>query len=401
MNILFVTNNLYPHLNANSEIAYKLAAVLKENHNCNVTILGYSDKERNNNDNPYHVDEYEMKAIGLGRRIMARRENRAIKFIRLLLHPAALMYVLFPSKNSQYLLKKHYCKAIKKVVHRRNIHCLVCFKNPNDTIAGAIEANLSAPIIAYELDPWENEEGQIDEMVREQQYFLEKNCAAIISTMLLYKTYFESGSRIPPERVSRAEFPNIIEQKMTNASLFTDNMIHCVFTGQLYDDIRNPKFTIDLFSKLGKEGIVLDIFGNDNGCLKNITLPENVIYHGEVMSEDATAYIMSSDVVVNIGNTLMNQMPSKILTYISTGKPILNIIKDKECPTLKYVNKYPLAISVLESDSVTEAIVNEVGDFCRQSRGKAVEFNTIKKMYHEATPEYVGNSLFEVIMRIK
>ena len=278
---------------------------------------------------------------------------------------------------------------------------MVCFKNPNDTIAGAIEANLSAPIIAYELDPWENEEGQIDEMVREQQYFLEKNCAAIISTMLLYKTYFESGSRIPPERVSRAEFPNIIEQKMTNASLFTDNMIHCVFTGQLYDDIRNPKFTIDLFSKLGKEGIVLDIFGNDNGCLKNITLPENVIYHGEVMSEDATAYIMSSDVVVNIGNTLMNQMPSKILTYISTGKPILNIIKDKECPTLKYVNKYPLAISVLESDSVTEAIVNEVGDFCRQSRGKAVEFNTIKKMYHEATPEYVGNSLFEVIMRIK
>ena len=340
-----------------------------------------------------------MKAIGLGRRIMAKPENRVIKLLRLLIHPSALLYVLFPSKDSKYIIKKHYTKAISRLVHERNIDCLVCFKNPNDTLAGAIDAKTGVPIIAYELDPWENAEGKIDDNVREQQYSLEKHCAAIISTMLLYHSYFDDNCRIPTERVHCAEFPNIIEQKPLNKTKFSDGKIHCVFTGQLYEDIRNPKYTIELFSKLADENIELDIFGNDNGCLKEYTLPDNIVYHGEVTSEKAMEYILASDVVVNIGNTLMNQMPSKILTYIATGKPILNIIKDKDCPTMPYMDKYPLSVSILETEEPSAETVQKMKAFFLKSHGKQVGFKEIKKLYNTATPEYVGNQLLRIIIK--
>ena len=58
MKILFVTNNLYPYLNANSDICYKLASVLKSEYVCNVTVLGYSDNERPDKDYPYLEDRF-------------------------------------------------------------------------------------------------------------------------------------------------------------------------------------------------------------------------------------------------------------------------------------------------------------------------------------------------------
>ncbi|MBQ7203714.1 MAG: glycosyltransferase [Eubacterium sp.] len=371
--------------------------MLKSEYDCNVTVLGYSDKERPDTDNPYGFNEYEMKAIGIGRRIMAKHENRVIKLIRLLLHPAAFLYVLHRERDYRYVLKTQYKNSIRRLCKKQKFDCIVCFRNPNDTLAGAIEAETGVPIIAYELDPWESDVGGIDDNVREFQYNIEKKCAAIITTKLLYSNYLNGEYRLPKCEVYCAEFPNIIEYKANDNILFSDGKIHCVFTGQLYDDIRNPRFTIELFSKLADDGIVLDIFGNDNGCLKDIVLPDNVIYHGEVKSEKATEYLLASDIVVNIGNTLTNQLPSKILTYISMGKPILNIIKVLDCPTLKYIDKYPLALSVLENDCLTDDVVMNTKSFCEQNRNQCVDFSIIKEVYYEATPEYVGKQLYEVI----
>jgi len=401
MKILFVTNNLYPYLNANSEICYKLASVLKSEYDCYVTVLGYSDKERPETPNPYHVNEYEIEAIGVGRRIMARRENRVIKLLRLLSHPNAFIYVFHPEKHPWYILKTHYAKAIRRICKLQRIDCIVCFKNPNDTIAGAIEANVDVPIIAYELDPWENCAEQTDEELSEQQYELEKHCAAIITTKLLYPNYMKPECKIPSDRVFSAEFPNIVEYAAPCKKTFTDGKIHCVFTGQLYDDIRNPKFTIELFSKLADKNIVLDIFGNDNGCLKDIDLPDNIVYHGEVSSDEAMSYLFAADVVVNIGNTLVYMLPSKILTYVSMGKPILNIIKSTKCPTLSYLDKYPLAKTILEKEYVSDNDIKEIISFCKSAPAHIVEFNDVKAIFSDATPRHVGRILYDVICKCK
>ena len=397
MKALLVTNTLYPYLNANSEIVYKLAAVLKKNYGCSVTVLGYSNIPRISTDNPYDVEDYEMREIGIARSIMARHESRLLKILRLSIHPKAVKYLLQPEQDPLYRLKSQYRRAIQHLCEKREYDCIVCFKNPNDTIAAAIVADVAIPIIAYELDPWEAGSAQSEEELHEQQYNLEKECAAVITTKLLYPNYLMGKCGIPIDRVYQAEFPNISRPTLSKRLSFQDGRIHCVFAGQLYGDIRNPRYAIDLFSHLTDDGIVLDIFGNDNGCLRGVELPENVIYHGEVQSDDALAYLCSADVVVNIGNTLMNQMPSKIYTCISTGKPILNIVKSEACPTLRYTTQYPYVLNLVESVSVPNEVVYETKQFCRDTRGRNVDFEMIEKMYHEATPEFVGGILYEVL----
>ena len=131
-------------------------------------------------------------------------------------------------------------------------------------------------------------------------------------------------------------------------------------------------------------------------CIPDV-LPANIIFHGEVDSETALKCMLSADVLVNIGNTVLNMMPSKLLTYISTGKPILNIIKDPACPTVPYMEKYPLALNILETKRPTEEDVSRARNFILHSKGKQIPFAEIEQRYYDCTPEYVGGKLYEII----
>lgn len=396
MKLLFVTNNLYPYLNANSEIAYKLAAVLKEKHRCEVTLLGYSDKDRPASENPYGVAEYEMKQVRLARVIMARHENRIKKLFRLICHPSAIFYLCRSRKSTPYILADEYTRAIRRLQKRENFDAIVCFKNPNSTMVGAIRSGVRVPLIAYELDPWEAAPGQSDEDLLREQQTLERHFCAVMATPLLYREYQAHKTDYPAERVFAAEFPNMVPPPLS-ASAFSDGKRHIVFAGQLYEDIRNPAYTLRLLERLRDEDVILDLFGNDNGCLKGMDLPANVVYHGEVPSTEAIRFLQSADVVLNIGNTLLNQMPSKIITYFALGKPILNIVKSPECPTLPYMERYPLGISVVEDEEAIDRAAEEVKAFFARSVGKRVDFETVRAIYSTSTPESVGGLLYSVI----
>ena len=80
----------------------------------------------------------------------------------------------------------------------------------------------------------------------------------------------------------------------------------------------------------------------------DIPRPKNLICYGVVDLETARKGIANADVLINIGNRLTNQVPSKVFEYISTGKPIINLCTMENCPTLSYMNRYPLGLSLIE-----------------------------------------------------
>ena len=87
--------------------------------------------------------------------------------------------------------------------------------------------------------------------------------------------------------------------------------------------------------------------------------------------------------LVNIGNSVDNFMPSKIFEYISTGKPIINVYKIPECPTLKYLAEYPLALCVSEEEIRQDlpGCAAKVRTFCLENRGKRVSAEEIGRLY--------------------
>ena len=179
--------------------------------------------------------------------------------------------------------------------------------------------------------------------------------------------------------------------------------VQCRFFGSLYREIRNPSAAVRLFSALGGDaemrfigrivdGTEAEFFPAGCGCA----------HVDELSGEALAAEYAAAEVLVNLGNTVDNQMPSKIFEYISTGKPILNIHPSPACPTLTYIEKYPLGLNVAEAEILADVAgcAGKVRAFCRETRGKRVSAETVLRLYAENTYEAFAAKLDGVVKSI-
>ncbi len=401
LNLLFITNDLFPYLNACSEIVYRLANELGEKYSCQITILGYREREVSAKDPP-GIKTICIHSITKFNMLQRSNTNRWLRLLKAMQDPECLRYYLARKTHDLYADCKEYQYAINKALKSEKYDCIIGFSNPFDSLRALSRIHTDVPYIAYKLDPSSNafDPGHVERGKKDEKE-ADLAAAAIITTDLIRDEYPENTEKEILGKIHVLQFPNIIRYTPAPVSLGSKEKIHCVFTGSLYPEVRNPRYTLQLFEALRQEAIVFHIFGKSY-CDETLpeNLPENVIHHGLVTSDEAIRYMQGADILVNIGNTRMNQIPSKLLTYISLGKPILNIIKDPKCPTIPYMEKYPMKLNLLETTEPTQGDIMKVHDFLVTCRGRTVTFDRIEKLYEHCTPEYVGRELYNVICRL-
>ena len=101
--------------------------------------------------------------------------------------------------------------------------------------------------------------------------------------------------------------------------------------------------------------------------------------------------------LVNIGNKIPNQLPSKIFSYFSTGRPILNVRQLPVCPADAYMQRYPLACTVDAADACAPDTVRRVAAFLSEKADKRVSSETVARMYAPNTPQAVAQKLLEAL----
>jgi len=200
----------------------------------------------------------------------------------------------------------------------------------------------------------------------------------------------------------KLEHPLIKSPAIQNTNRFFDGDISVTYAGALYKKIRSPKYIVNLFSEVHSynSNIKLDFYskGDCNSYLSRKSKKNGSLNsHGEVTKKSADIAIMSSRVLLSIGNSDITQLPSKIFEYISTGKPIIHTFKDIKDPVIKILSKYRHVLLLDESSSIDDVLVKEVINFIINS--KDVSFDEIKDEYIEATPKYVADQIMDVIRR--
>lgn len=399
--ILVITNSLYPDLNANSNIAYEIAKFLKESYNCDVTVMGYRDNIFNYAGNENAVNIIEVKGISSINSIVKKCKQKGK--IKLLLHPMAVLFVILRLLEREGEFKKIlYKKEIQKSIGKQNYDCIIAFSEPTYVLEALSEVDCNIPYISYKLDPWSYHylrNTNKNELKKEMKS--DEKASAIVITKAMENWVKTNGKKLN-KKTYAFELPCVTEHAIgTKYEAFDDKKINCVFAGGLYKDIRNPRYMIELFKLINSDKIILHIFGNlYHGLTMPENLPQNIIYHGNVDSEKSISIMQSADVLVNLGNTISNQMPSKVLTYISLGKPILNIVKIENCPSIEYLKEYPYAISVFENRRIDQGIISKIEDFCMTMKGKGLPYEYIKEKYKECTLDYVGQELYSIIKKI-
>lgn len=289
----------------------------------------------------------------------------------------------FDEKNVYYF-KKQLCKKIRI----SDYNLILSFSNPFSShyAASLISKEYDIPWIAYYLDPFFTN-ATFDKNGLKMRKHLEERITGHAKT--LYLTYPINEDYIENEfenrdLIRRIEMPGIRNEIHVSDTNQCGEIAQCYFVGNLYSDIRNPDSVISLFSKMGN---VAELFfvGGFFGDIPMLTENSyaNIHYLGKKSQGEIKEIYKTTDVLVNIGNLIINQIPSKIFEYISTGKPIINIYKTLKCPTLKYTKKYPLCLNIYEEDMIScpEKTVKIIDDFIRKTRGRYLSSQEINEMF--------------------
>ena len=208
-------------------------------------------------------------------------------------------------------------------------------------------------------------------------------CVFNLTTPQIKANNKKMGDAINKKMVA-AEFPLVSEIGYAGEAI-TKSITHCVFLGTLYSDIRPPEKIVELISKIKEKGILFEFFGYNQSLISSSPFykiaKNKIVLHGCIPNEEAVKRRLDADVLINIDNTRKQQVPSKIIEYICTGKPIINFYFKEESETLNYLKRYPLVLNVnLNAVDYNEA-AGKIETFIKSTVGKSVPYEIIQNEY--------------------
>ena len=415
--ILILQDGLFNSPDANAKLVWRLSEHL--------VGLGYDVTMLSKANDKEHVVEYhgvhlihEPVDIAIRERKLTERLGKW-KWLRYLISWRAIDYRLNKENIDPFVIEMR--RWLGKHVNEYDALMACC--SPYYPILLASEVADRIPVIYYKIDPmgsWGDKTRRDTELSTVENEVKWDNVAMkIMMPDVVYKDYMRLETKVNGEKVTIVQFPNVrkltigdLQLKIEDWRLKNENQVNLLFVGKFYADIRHPQYLFDLMEKLAGTGIVLHIVGPINymGFDKEYiekyftNKKENIRFHGAVPPPEADALLTQADVLVHVGNSVDTAMPSKILDYISSGKPILNICKIRTCPTIPLMERYPLGLTLFEPSTVSsqlsvvsDEIVKQVKDFCMKNKGKQVPYEQIEKLYPECTIEYVGKQFDEAI----
>ncbi len=163
-----------------------------------------------------------------------------------------------------------------------------------------------------------------------------------------------------------------------------DSCCKFLYGGTLDEAYRSPRKMVESLNKLDDISYNIDFYSK--GCetlLKNLANP-NIRLHGYVGKEELDKAISEADFLLSIGNAVSNSLPSKIITYMSYGKPIIHFSLQEKDVCAEYLEKYPLAFVVKKNENPQQVL----SEFIKNNVGKTVAFSEVCELFPMNLPRY-------------
>lgn len=235
-----------------------------------------------------------------------------------------------------------------------------------------------------------------------------EKCSAIFCTPEQMDDYRRPEFDAVRHKIYPLPYPNLEPPTVGTPSgiEFDKSCINLVYLGTVYADIRRPEALLKLFAAMVEKEprLRLYIIGKKFGMGAEKYLEEygqrlgsHLVVHAPVPPDCTPDILENADVLVNMGNTVPNQMPSKLIEYIATGKPMLNISPSHNCNTLSYIERHPLAFQCFNGEETYDNVVEKALAFCRMSRGKGLGWETVEGIYSEETVRRVAERFIEAL----
>ena len=255
--------------------------------------------------------------------------------------------------------------------------------------------------VLYLMDPPSHLAGDENSAYRKKSLpQIVRGCSALFTTPFIKEALCADGLSAYADKMHAIGFPMVDAGTLpTEDAPAKSDRITLLFCGWLCSEIRSPRYFLDIVERL-PESFRVVFMGRECEKLTErfpITTKAELVTYPQQPYEASLRAMAEADVLVNIGNNVPVHVPSKTLEYINTGKPILNLYKWDECPTLTYTHRYPLCLNIAEADEDVDEATARVVEFCKQTKEKTVPRDQIEQTFADCTPPYIADLILKEI----
>lgn len=221
----------------------------------------------------------------------------------------------------------------------------------------------------------------------------------IIVHMKSHKKHFESQKFIKYR--NKSYYLDIPSFKLQSWYQYEEkSQLTFLYAGALYKDLRNPEKMIEVFHQFASlKTVEISMYINDAMFdeVKSLCQKQNAFKISRYIPENQlNEEIINTTCLISLGNKESDFLPSKVLSYMGTGKPIIHFYFDKYDVALSYLDRYPNSLCI-DLNNPVEVNLNKLNDFV-ENRMNSVPMSKEKLLstFEENTPEYSAYKIMEL-----
>lgn len=411
---IFVTNSYDPHPRANAVCAKAIEEGLKKKGHEVIYVvtrhnLSQNTKETINGNRvyfiPHPIRELHWSMARLNDAFLHSAIEKQILIVAHSIINAIFRIIAFFGGKSrrmraQGIYRENFVKVMSKLLLKERPDGVLTFSVPFSSHLLTLESfkeTGNRPFWAsVHIDPHKYRDGITGEQFyvfgkEEITVFEEVDRAFLLNVLASdyerpeYNAFREKFSyfRLPFFKIP-LEFPS----KLNTGLVKEANWIDITFAGTLYETSSPVDYLCRFMQSCQGKKIRFHLFGklypNPMQKLRETAekMPKQIFISGFKDRESALAHLISSDVLINVGNNNVNQVPSKLLEYIGMLKPIFSFIRDDSDASFEYLDKYPNSFVIDErSDAPIEDVANDAIRFYHQCKENLVSVEEVRRRF--------------------
>ena len=323
-----------------------------------------------------------------------------VRLAKLCLHPAAAMAAVRMAGLKRPRRQSVCQQEIERLDGLHHYDAVVAAAAPYYAAFALADAQIHCKKAVWQMDPYTaNQQARQNGGAVQRELHLYAAMDRMFITQLMEPDY-QAGAFAPFRgKVQVLGFPCLVPSEHTEMPAGHGGPLRVVFAGNLYPGIRTPDFALSLFEAMDLPDVELVFVG---GGWEQFTaaadrakerLGDRLVLTGQLPPEEARQQMARADVLLNLGNGVANQLPSKIFEYFGSGRPVLNLACIENDPALAYFARYPLACTVQEQEGTGPAVCLRVEEFLHRCAGQRLDFSAVAELYRANTPEAVADAM--------
>ncbi len=303
----------------------------------------------------------------------------------------------------------NYYNILSQLKNTKKIDTVIAMYFPAESLKAAVKfkkKNPNVKLLNYELDSVGDGVAAKSKMFsftnRIYEKWLKKAYADVDSVIIMHSHinyWMNTFGKMYSDKLRITDLPVLYAK--TQFSSTRSECISMVYAGVIQKKFRSPSYLLEVLYEISKTlDFKFDFFSKgdcENEIAEAAKKIKGISQSGYIPQDELQKVISNSDFLISIGNSVSRSVPSKIIDYISHGKPIIHFSSQKDDVCNEYFDKYPLALIVDETQPVTYSCT-EIIEFINKNRGKTVDKEEIKKIFFMNDPAYSAKIISDIII---